>query len=138
MIEIFNFNSTTYFCFFRSFTACIPARYILSILGSIAMAIIYGLKVNLSVAMVAMVNHTAVKMQNPHGADNHSTTLSMNSNVSLSEECEADIRNSTGSDNSVSLSREHHPSTKRSFPRRVFKQSKSHEKKSNLFALFFF
>lgn len=29
-------------------------------LGSIAMAIIYGLKVNLSVAMVAMLNHTAI------------------------------------------------------------------------------
>lgn len=40
--------------------ALIPARYILSVLGSIAMAIIYGLKVNLSVALVAMVNHTAV------------------------------------------------------------------------------
>lgn len=38
----------------------IPARYILAILGSIAMAIVYGLKVNLSVAMVAMVNHTAL------------------------------------------------------------------------------
>lgn len=39
----------------------IPARYILAILGSIAMAIIYGLKVNLSVAMVAMLNHTAIR-----------------------------------------------------------------------------
>lgn len=39
-----------------------PARYILAILGSIAMAIIYGLKVNLSVAMVAMLNHTALKL----------------------------------------------------------------------------
>lgn len=39
-----------------------PARYILAILGSIAMAIVYGLKVNLSVAMVAMLNHTAIKL----------------------------------------------------------------------------
>ncbi|XP_050084225.1 sialin isoform X1 [Anopheles aquasalis] len=38
----------------------IPARYILAVLGSIAMAIIYGLKVNLSVAMVAMLNHSAL------------------------------------------------------------------------------
>lgn len=29
-------------------------------MGSIAMAIVYGLKVNWSVAMVAMVNHTAL------------------------------------------------------------------------------
>lgn len=40
----------------------VPARYILAILGSIAMAIVYGLKVNLSVAMVAMLNHTAIKL----------------------------------------------------------------------------
>ncbi|XP_047522042.1 sialin [Pieris napi] len=39
----------------------IPARYILAILGSIGMAIVYGLKVNLSVAMVGMLNHTAIK-----------------------------------------------------------------------------
>lgn len=37
-----------------------PARYILSILGSIGMAIVYGLKVNLSVALVAMLNHTEI------------------------------------------------------------------------------
>lgn len=36
-----------------------PARYILAVLGCVAFAIIYGLKVNLSVAIVGMVNHTA-------------------------------------------------------------------------------
>ncbi|XP_055386285.1 sialin [Condylostylus longicornis] len=40
---------------------CVPSRYVLAVLGSIGMAIVYGLKVNLSVAMVAMLNHTAVK-----------------------------------------------------------------------------
>ncbi|EAT32623.1 AAEL015191-PA, partial [Aedes aegypti] len=40
--------------------ALVPARYILAVLGSIGMAIIYGLKVNLSVAMVAMLNHSAL------------------------------------------------------------------------------
>ncbi|KAH8263506.1 hypothetical protein KR044_010007 [Drosophila immigrans] len=40
----------------------VPARYVLAILGSIGMAIVYGLKVNLSVAMVAMVNHTAIHL----------------------------------------------------------------------------
>ncbi|CAD6998440.1 sialin [Ceratitis capitata] len=39
----------------------VPARYILAVLGSCGMAIIYGLKVNLSVAMVAMLNHTAIE-----------------------------------------------------------------------------
>ena len=32
-----------------------------SLLASAGMAIIYGFKVNLSVAIVAMVNHTAIK-----------------------------------------------------------------------------
>ena len=34
-----------------------------AILGSFGMAIIYGFKVNLSVAIVAMVNQTALKAQ---------------------------------------------------------------------------
>lgn len=32
-------------------------------LGSIALAIVYGLKVNLSVAIVGMVNHTALELE---------------------------------------------------------------------------
>lgn len=36
-----------------------PARYVLAVLGCVAFAIIYGLKVNLSVAIVGMVNHSA-------------------------------------------------------------------------------
>ncbi len=35
-------------------------RYVFSVLGGVGMAITYGLKVNLSVAIVAMVNHTAI------------------------------------------------------------------------------
>lgn len=45
------------------FSELLPARYVLAILGSIAMAIIYGLKVNLSVGIVAMINHTGVAEQ---------------------------------------------------------------------------
>ncbi|KAG7209306.1 hypothetical protein KM043_015417 [Ampulex compressa] len=36
-----------------------PFRYFMAIMGSIGLAILYGFKVNLSVAIVAMVNHTA-------------------------------------------------------------------------------
>ncbi|XP_066994553.2 sialin isoform X2 [Anabrus simplex] len=39
----------------------IPARYLFAVLAAISFAIIYGLKVNLSVAIVAMVNHTYLK-----------------------------------------------------------------------------
>ena len=35
-------------------------RYLVAVLGSVGMGIIYGLKVNISVAIVAMVNHTAL------------------------------------------------------------------------------
>ncbi|XP_064551415.1 sialin-like [Drosophila montana] len=49
----------------------VPARYVLAILGSIGMAIVYGLKVNLSVAMVAMVNHTAIHLMQEESAGHH-------------------------------------------------------------------
>lgn len=39
---------------------CLPARYIFAIMGCMGMGIIYGLKVNLSVAIVSMLNHTAI------------------------------------------------------------------------------
>lgn len=38
----------------------LPARYILCVLGSIGLGLAYGLKVNFHVAIVSMVNHTAV------------------------------------------------------------------------------
>ncbi|XP_031618770.1 putative inorganic phosphate cotransporter [Contarinia nasturtii] len=60
-----------------------PARYILAVLGSIAMAIVYGLKVNLSVAMVAMLNHTAIS-----AAGAHNVTSNIASN--LTDECGSD------------------------------------------------
>jgi len=75
----------------------IPARYVFSVLGSIAMAIIYGLKVNLSVAMVAMVNHTALHaLSEAHGS---SAALDLTSPVR--EECQADVKNTTGAVNQV-------------------------------------
>lgn len=40
----------------------VPMRYFMAIMGSIGLAIIYGFKVNVSVAIVAMVNHTAVRL----------------------------------------------------------------------------
>ena len=41
-------------------------RYIFAVLGAIGMAIIYGLKVNLSVAIVAMLNHTGIAAAAEH------------------------------------------------------------------------
>lgn len=49
---------------------CLKWRYIVAILGSMGMAIIYGLKVNLSVAIVAMVNHTALEELNEDNSTN--------------------------------------------------------------------
>lgn len=71
---------------FALFTEFVPARYVLAILGSIGMAIVYGLKVNLSVAMVAMVNHTAIhQLQSDHQV-NH-TLLSNVTTKDLVEQC---------------------------------------------------
>ncbi|KAM3965643.1 major facilitator superfamily transporter 3 [Aphomia sociella] len=54
----------------------VPARYILAILGSIGMAIVYGLKVNLSVAMVGMLNNSAIKdIIEKSGADDHQQVM---------------------------------------------------------------
>jgi ACS family sodium-dependent inorganic phosphate cotransporter len=39
----------------------LPVRYLMAIMGSIGLAILYGFKVNLSIAIVAMVNNTAVR-----------------------------------------------------------------------------
>lgn len=65
------------------------------------MAIIYGLKVNLSVAMVAMVNHTAVG----HVADNQTGTISISSSI---ETCAADNKTggSTGSEVNIQINKQ--------------------------------
>ncbi|XP_005189283.2 putative inorganic phosphate cotransporter [Musca domestica] len=63
---------------------CVPARYVLAVLGSIGMAIVYGLKVNLSVAMVAMLNHTAVG----HGSHGGGAGQSLSN---LTEESDVEI-----------------------------------------------
>ncbi|CAK9823012.1 Putative inorganic phosphate cotransporter [Anthophora retusa] len=43
-------------------------------MGSIGLAIIYGFKVNVSVAIVVMVNHTAVKLSTLHKFESENTT----------------------------------------------------------------
>lgn len=53
----------------------VPARYLLAALGSTGLAIVYGLKVNLSVAMVVMLNHTALGhgVNSIHHSDDENT-----------------------------------------------------------------
>ncbi len=41
-------------------------RAVFALLGSIGMAIVYGLKVNLSVTIVAMINHTHLELHEDH------------------------------------------------------------------------
>ncbi|XP_004926297.1 ec74 protein isoform X1 [Bombyx mori] len=65
----------------------VPARYVLAVLGSIGMAIVYGLKVNLSVALVGMLNKTAIKIA--LGNKSHDETLFKNlSVIPDDEECQ--------------------------------------------------
>ncbi|KAL0821560.1 hypothetical protein ABMA28_005012 [Loxostege sticticalis] len=70
----------------------IPARYVLAVLGSIGMAIVYGLKVNLSVAMVGMLNHTALKLTS------HDTDNVTDENTVTEVECQATDSNGTATE----------------------------------------
>ncbi|XP_046466029.1 sialin isoform X1 [Neodiprion pinetum] len=47
----------------------LPARYLMAITGSMGLAIVYGFKVNLSLAMGAMVNHTFIESQENKTSD---------------------------------------------------------------------
>lgn len=51
----------------------------MAVMGSIGLAILYGFKVNASVAIVAMVNHTAIKsytkLSTSNGSETNNTTL---------------------------------------------------------------
>ncbi|KAF4522282.1 hypothetical protein B566_EDAN011978 [Ephemera danica] len=61
----------------------VPARYVFAILGSMGMAIVYGLKVNLSVCIVAMINNTALlEMSGGHGGGHGEDMLMSNLTVS--------------------------------------------------------
>ncbi|CAG0922686.1 unnamed protein product, partial [Notodromas monacha] len=55
----------------ESTAGVIPMRYVLALLNAMGMAIIYGLKVNLSVAIVAMLNHTAIANADGDGHHGH-------------------------------------------------------------------
>ena len=70
--QCFSTSPQVYPCFFsnkarKNIIMVLRWRIIFAILGSIGMAIIYGLKVNLSMTIVPMVNQTAVKS----GIDSH-------------------------------------------------------------------
>ncbi|KAK0098467.1 hypothetical protein PV326_008065 [Microctonus aethiopoides] len=63
----------------------IPIRYLMAVMGSIGLAIIYGFKVNISIAIVAMVNHTALK----ENSENYNATNEIkldNSTANASED----------------------------------------------------
>lgn len=65
---------------FKGFVRGIQARYVLAFMGFLGFLNVYALRVNLSVALVAMVNHTAIAV--------NKTSLS-------SEECRADNYNAS-------------------------------------------
>lgn len=52
-------------------TSCVKARHTLGFLGFLGFALVYAMRVNLSVAIVSMVNQTAI----PHNDDNDTTDV---------------------------------------------------------------
>jgi len=63
-LSLLTMKTVRYCCYFLVFNfvaGFVKIRYVFAILGFILMAIVYGLKVNLSVAIVGMRNHTAEK-----------------------------------------------------------------------------
>ena len=51
--------------------SCVKARHTLGFLGFLGFALVYAMRVNLSVAIVSMVNQTAI----PHSDDNDTTDV---------------------------------------------------------------
>ena len=65
-----------YYCC-RDYFPCFPARYIFSIMGCFGFLIVYALRVNMSVALVAMVNESASSERpDKRGSSNDSATFS--------------------------------------------------------------
>ncbi|XP_018006986.1 sialin isoform X2 [Hyalella azteca] len=58
---------------------CVASRWIFAVLGCVGFMIVYGLKVNLSVAIIAMVNHTAVLSANEESGDHHAVVATNDS-----------------------------------------------------------
>ncbi|OAD55056.1 Sialin, partial [Eufriesea mexicana] len=56
--------------------SCIKARHTLGFLGFLGFALVYAMRVNLSIAIVSMVNQTAI----PHSDDNDTTDICHNEN----------------------------------------------------------
>ena len=53
-----NCSSNCIYKLFPKLLPCIPERYILAFLFSSGLCVVYALRVNLSIALVEMVNHT--------------------------------------------------------------------------------
>ena len=78
-------------------------RLVFAILGSMGMAIVYGLKVNLSVAIVAMVDHAGLARLASAGNNDDSTVL-VAGNGTVEEECVYEELNGTIGDSKNSSS----------------------------------
>ena len=65
---------------------CIPQRYVFAIMGHFGLFIVYALRVNISVAMVAMVNSTH-SHKSSHPECNKSKNITGQPNVSKYSLC---------------------------------------------------
>ena len=74
-------------CLRKDYCSCIPARYVLAVMTCFGLTVVYGLRVNLSVAIVQMDNDTATiyngsaKVSNP--INHHKTIHQVMSSVGV-------------------------------------------------------
>lgn len=90
----------------------IAQRYVFAVLGAIGMAITYGLKVNFHVAIVAMVNTTALQAADNasghgagHGAGGGGECVADVGNKTMAEEEQPQVVSTGGSEGGVEHSR---------------------------------
>ena len=63
--DVIKCNSSCIYSLFPKLLPCIPERYILATLLCTGLAVAYMLRVNLSIALVEMVNHTVITGKGP-------------------------------------------------------------------------
>ena len=81
--DVINCNSNCIYKLFPKLLPCIPERYVLATLLCTGLAVAYMLRVNLSIALVEMVNHTVITGKGPDANITYKVSLMNCSNSTV-------------------------------------------------------